>query len=230
MHNGSSVIYSYNVYMKNNPQIDFYCTGTVHTILKRYEFNDNEKKIIQDAILAAKRDIPNMKAIQKADALLKMVASSREPIEQEESIDHKGIAKAVAQTNMKKYKTPQSAWTAPLESNSSSYSFAYSILAGVIIAGIISYSMKHQDRYTMDEASQICKEKNEVLPLTIDDFMDSSYKFSRPSLFWLANGKVIMAKTWEEEVATNDAEYNFICVPENGHKGEYADMYLKMRY
>ena len=70
--------------MKNNPKIDCYRTEAVHTVLKRYDFSKHEKQIIQYAILSAKRDIPDMKAIDKADALLKMVASSREPIEEKE--------------------------------------------------------------------------------------------------------------------------------------------------
>jgi len=59
--------------MKNNPKIDFYRTEAVQTVLKRYKFSKHEQQIIQYAILSAKRDIPDMKAIDKADALLKMV-------------------------------------------------------------------------------------------------------------------------------------------------------------
>jgi len=211
-------------------KVDFYKGEGVHTVLKRFEFSATEKKIIEDAILTAKRNVPNMKAIEKADALLKMVASSREPILKEVHIDEKGIAKAVAQTNMKKYKAPQSAWTKPIESNNSSSALAYRLLAGVVISGIITYSMKHHDGYTLKEAKQLCQEKNEVLPLTIDDFMESSYKFGRPSQFWLADGDVMITKVWEQTTANNDAEHSFICVSENGHKGEYAEMYAGVKY
>ena len=79
--------------MKNNPKIDFYCTDAVHTILKRYEFNDNEKKIVHAAILTAKRDNPNMVLIEKSDALLKMITSSRPPIVIEEDIDELALKK-----------------------------------------------------------------------------------------------------------------------------------------
>jgi hypothetical protein len=171
-----------------------------------------------------------MKAIEKADAILKMVASSRTPIHEEEHIDNIGIAKTIAQTNMKKYKAPQSAWTKPIESNNSSYSLQYRVLISVILIGIISYAMKHNDSYTINEAREICQKKNEVLPLTIDDFMDSSYKFGRPSRFWLADGSVMMTNTWEKEIATDEEGYSFICVSENGHKGEYAEIYSRIRY
>ena len=197
-------------------KVDFYQGEGVHTVLKRFEFSATEKKIVEDAILTSKRNVPNMKAIEKADALLKMVASSRDPIHKEEEIDDKGIAKAVAQTNMKKYKAPQSAWTKPIESNNSSYSLQFRVIGAVILIGIVSYLMKHNDSYTIDEARQACQEKNEVLPLTIDDFMDSNYKFGRPSFFWLADGKVMMSNTWEKEDATNEEGYSFICVLKMG--------------
>jgi len=65
--------------MKNNPQIDFYRSGAVHTVLKRYEFSETEKKIIQSAIRTANHDQPNMKLIEEADALLNHVSSARDP-------------------------------------------------------------------------------------------------------------------------------------------------------
>ncbi len=100
-------------------QVEFYKDGGVKTVLKKYEFNDYEKKIIDDAIFAAASGEPNMKSIEKADALLKMVASSREPIPQEEGeIDHTGIAKVVADTNMKKYGKPKHFLAEPLDKNS----------------------------------------------------------------------------------------------------------------
>ncbi len=39
--------------MKNNPELDFYQSDAVHTVLKRYEFSESEKQIVQDAILSA---------------------------------------------------------------------------------------------------------------------------------------------------------------------------------
>ena len=118
--------------MKNDPQIDFYKTG-VFSVLKRYEFSDKEKQIIEAAILTAKQDKPKMALVEKADALLKMVASSREPIDPVEEIDYNGIAKTVAQTNMKKYKAPPSAWTAPIERHSSSFLRDASIIAVIVL-------------------------------------------------------------------------------------------------
>ena len=71
--------------MKNNPEIEFYRSNAVHTVLNRYDFSEDEKKIIQAAIVTAKRKNPNMALIVKSDALLKMVATSREPIKEKET-------------------------------------------------------------------------------------------------------------------------------------------------
>ena len=196
----------------------FYKGGAVHKVLKRYDFSDNEKKIIEAAIFTAKQDIPNMALIEKADALLKMVASSREPIKQEEEIDHKGIAKAVAQTNMKKYKAPQSAWTKPIEPRSS-YSLHYRILAGVLVAGVLTYAMKHHGLYTYEEAVEKCSEKNQVLPLTMNDFMDSGYTFNQPAEFWTANGTLMVSQMWiAQQPDPENKGYSYICVDKNGKK------------
>jgi len=65
--------------MKNNPQIDFYRSDAVHTVLKRYEFSETEKKIIQSAIRTANHDQPNMKLIEEADVILNYVSSTRDP-------------------------------------------------------------------------------------------------------------------------------------------------------
>ena len=192
----------------------FYKGEAVHKVLKRYDFSDNEKQIIEAAILTAKQDRPKMAVIEKADALLKMVASSREPIQQEAiEIDHKGIAKTVAQTNMKKYKAPQSAWTTPI-TPSSSYSLHYRILAGVL-----TYAMKHHGLYTYEEAVEKCSEKNQVLPLTIDDFMESDYRFNQPAEFWTADGTVMVSQMWRRYQPDPKSDgYSYICVDKNGKK------------
>jgi hypothetical protein len=202
--------------MKNNPKLDFYRTDAVHTVLKRYEFSKNEKKIIQDAILTTKRNIPNMKAIEKADALLKMVSSSRVAIHKEEYIDDKGIAKAIAHTNMKKYKAPQSSFTIPRKSNATNR-FVSGFVVSVVVMAIVSYAMKHQGKYTYQEAVEKCANKNQVLPLTMNDFFDSGYRFGQPAEFWTADGKLMITQVWisvqpEPEIVG----YSYICVESNG--------------
>jgi hypothetical protein len=62
-------------------EIAFYKGGAVHDVLKRFVFNDEEKKIITAAILTSKKEIPNMNFIHKANALLEEVAQTRKPVE-----------------------------------------------------------------------------------------------------------------------------------------------------
>ena len=82
--------------MKYNPAIDFYKTG-VHSVLKRYEFSPEEKEIIQAAILTARKPQPNMKLIEKADALLKRISETRQPIAStEDEPDARKVAAAQA--------------------------------------------------------------------------------------------------------------------------------------
>ena len=214
--------------MNNESILKFYQTEAVHNILKRYKFTEKEKKIIHAAILSAKRDNPNMKLIKDADDVLNEV-SQRNPQGHTPKVEEKDLAKAIAGVNIKNYKKPQSAWTTPIETSSSTPIY-YILLPGILVAIILIYMMNSNDeRYSFEEAQKICQEKGEVLPLTIDDFINSEYKFLRPSLFWLADGKVIFTQTWEKDFAAIEGKNHFICVQENGHKGEYEDIYSGIR-
>ena len=98
--------------------VQFYRTDSVQRVLKRYDFSDNEKQIIHEAIITAKRDVPNMKAIAKADALLKMIASSREPISMEEPVDNMAEKKMLSQVNLANYDQPETNfWKKPIDSS-----------------------------------------------------------------------------------------------------------------
>jgi len=66
--------------MKNNPKIDFYKSDAVYTVLKRYHFSDEEKKVIHSAIVAAKKANTDMSIIEKADVLLKHITTIRNPL------------------------------------------------------------------------------------------------------------------------------------------------------
>jgi hypothetical protein len=61
-------------------ELEFYKNGSAESVLERFIFNSEEKKLIEDAIRTAKMPKPRMKLIQKADKLLKEVAKNREPI------------------------------------------------------------------------------------------------------------------------------------------------------
>ncbi len=61
-------------------ELGFYKNGSAQTVLERFKFTDEEKKLVQDAIRTASMPKPRMKLIQEADVLLKEVAKNREPI------------------------------------------------------------------------------------------------------------------------------------------------------
>ena len=70
--------------IREDPKIEFYKSAAVHTVLKRYEFTDDEKRVIHAAIVTAKKENTDIRLIDKSDALLRMVASSREAIKETE--------------------------------------------------------------------------------------------------------------------------------------------------
>lgn len=84
--------------MKNNPKIDFCRSDAVHTVPARYEFSENEKKIIQAATIAAKKEHSSMSLINRAEVLLKDVANSREP-NKDEMVGIKVLSSAIGQTS-----------------------------------------------------------------------------------------------------------------------------------
>ena len=96
--------------MKNNPEIDFYRGDAVHTVLKRYSFTDDEKKVIQIAILTSKKDQPNMKLINDADNLLRSVTETQKSLEPEEfTMDKKSLRK-MAELKGKKEEKSKFSW------------------------------------------------------------------------------------------------------------------------
>ena len=60
--------------------IDFYKNGGALKVLNRYEFSDKERKIINRAILSAKRSRPNLTLIKEADAMLQEAINTRAPL------------------------------------------------------------------------------------------------------------------------------------------------------
>jgi len=91
-----------------NLKINFYRGNSVHTVLQRYEFNEDEKQVINAAILTAKHDQPNMKLIQEADTLLKTITTNRDPIKNE-AIDIKATSSAIGRAS-----TPSTKKSIPL--------------------------------------------------------------------------------------------------------------------
>ena len=201
--------------MRKDPKIEFYRGDAVHNVLKRYVFSDDEKRIIQAAILTAKRDKPNMLLINKADTLLKECAANRQeqPTPAEETIN---TAKAIAQAKLAQYKEPNP-WTAPRKANAP-MRWAYGLVTAAILYAILGYAMKHHGKYSHIEAQEKCQEKGQVLPLTLGDFFDSGYRFGQPTEFWLADGQVMSPHIGRAHAPEDEDGYSYICVNENGKK------------
>jgi len=81
--------------------LEFYQNGSAQSALERFNFSEKEEKLIRDAIRTASMLNPRMKLITEADALLKEVAVSREPILPTEKTEVS--AEAIAQLELLKF-------------------------------------------------------------------------------------------------------------------------------
>jgi len=218
--------------MKNNPKIDFYRTEAVHTVLKRYEFNEHEKQIIQYAILSAKRDIPDMKAIDKADALLKECTATRVP--KREEIDSSQTAKSMAKIKMGQYQQKKSSiWHDPMDKTTQMFATVLAVgtmmitinyFLGNDVSSIISSASipQHTQTYTFEEAKQSCAKEDKVLPLTVYDLINGEQRLISYAEYWLDNRQVASIEeamtTGQSHTAKNEQKYLLTCVRKNGNK------------
>jgi len=200
---------------KEEQDVQFYRGSAVHEYVKKLSMSDAEKKVVDTAIATAQTENPNLALIQESDALLNKIAEEKRTVKVTQ-VSEKDLARAVADTNMSKYKTPPSSFTTPRKSNAT-YRWVSGLLVGAVVTAIISYAMGHQGKFTYQEAVEKCREKKQVLPLTIADFVDSGYKFGQPAEFWTANGTLMISQAWRIHQADTDrAGYSYICVDKNG--------------
>ncbi len=94
------------------------------------------------------------------------------------------------------------------------------MLASAIVLAIVMYQMNHYGKYSYEEAKQKCAEKGMVLPLTLDDFFESGYRFGQPAEYWTADGKLVVPQTGGRYPPEKEnIGYSYICVKTNGqHK------------
>lgn len=200
---------------KEEQDVQFYRGSAVHEYVKKLSMSDAEKKVVNAAIATAQTKNPNLALIQESDALLNKIAEEKRTVKVTQVSD-KDLARAVADVNMSKYKAPPSSFTAPRESNAT-YRWVSGLLVVAVVAAIVSYAMDHQGKYTYQEAIDKCSEKNQVLPITIADFVDSGYRFGQPAEFWTAKGTLMVSQAWSIHQANPDsAGYSYICVDANG--------------
>jgi len=211
--------------MKNNSKIDFYRTNAVHSVLKRYEFNENEKQIIQDAILSAKRNTPNMKTIVKADALLRMVSSSREPIKEvedsEESVRNRIKVESKYSHAMAKFKYD---WNVkPVLLVAAGMFFIVILAVQFTKSQQADWHIEDHGEHTYIEAREICKKHREILPTVsqMNQVYEQSIIYTRiPQYFanksyWIdAGSKPMIYRIRDDEAieATPDNLYGVRCL------------------
>ncbi len=200
---------------KEEQDVQFYRGSAVHEYVKKMHLSEEEEKVVEVAIATAKKENPDLTLIQESDALLNKIAEEKRTVKATQVSD-KDLARAVADVNMSKYKSPPSSFTTPQNSNAT-FRWVSGLLVGAVVAAIVSYAMDHQGKFTYQEAVEKCTEKNQVLPITIADFVDSGYKFGQPAEFWTANGTLMISQAWQTEQSDPDsAGYSYICVDKNG--------------
>ncbi len=206
-------------------KIAFYRGEAVYAVLKRYKFSDTEKQIIQDAILSTKRNTPNMKAITKADALLKMVSSSREPIKEvedsEESVKNRIRAETKYSHTMAKSKHE---WNVkPVLLMIAGMLFIVFLLAQFTKSQQADWYIEDHGVHTYSEAREICKNNRDILPTVsqMNEVYEQSNIFTRiPEYFsnkgyWVDTGnkpKVYRIRDNEAIEMTPDNLYEVRCL------------------
>ena len=125
---------------ENQQNIAFYQGTALQSVLKRFEFSEDEKELIYSAIRTSKSSKPRMALIHQADALLKEVAKTREPIIPKSKSEVS--AEALAKIELMKFSTAsRQEKLDPQEKSRSFFGFRskYGILTVIIITlGIIA--------------------------------------------------------------------------------------------
>ena len=198
--------------MKNNPEIEFYRSDAVHTVLKRYSFTDDEKKVIQMAILTSKKDQPNMKLINDADNLLRSVTETQKSLEPEQfTMDKKSLRK-MAELKGKKEEKNKFSWVIIL--------LAIQSIGLIIFNYYLSDDKKTEPPklYSFQEAETLCKTQGKVLPLTTQDapgYIDIPNELNELG-YWMADQRVIYNLSIGIEHQDDGKKHYAVCVDTNG--------------
>ena len=190
--------------MQNNKydsKIAFYKGRSAYTVLTSYDFSKEEKKIIYDAILTAKRDHPNMKLIVAANVLLNEVTSTRERVlkstEEQENKEFK-YAKAKLDYSMRdNLVSPED----KREINMKKALYMYIItliIAFLAYETFFSHDGWYKEEfgtYNYTEAKEVCKSQNSELPSLTDlntlrnysNYFYQAYLYLTNDNYWVKN-------------------------------------------
>lgn len=147
---------------KQITEINFYKNGSAESVLKRYVFTQKEEKLVRDAIRTSKMDTPRMKLIYDADALLKEIAQTREPMTGIENIDNKELIKSIAKATAPDLSQKFFVW----------FRWWYILIFLAYIPFFNNPSdkeYKYGDTYSYEEALAYCEEQGKSFPLTVFD-------------------------------------------------------------
>lgn len=203
-------------------EIAFYKGDAVHRILKRFEFSDDEKRIIRAAILTSRKDSPNMRSIAAANKLLENVAKTREPIKTPESerVTPEAIVKMEAMAFKEQMREKSLS-----EESSRFFRLDSKLSIAIVIALLIALYM-YKNTYkkythiikpvTYEEAYKLCQDKSQLLPLTYKDLDKEMRELNKKSEvgYWTEDRKI--AHTLTQAFTSDDGKKHYVkCVKVN---------------
>ena len=188
-------------------KIEFYKSGAILIALNQHKFNSKEKNTINDAIISAKKDNPDMKLLDKADQLWRRNKTSIT----NRTKNIKPISTKIVQSSGDQYKE-KNPLSIPRESNSFSR-WSYEIFFSTIITVILYFVMDGYGKYDFEEAVEECSKLGKVLPLTLHDFESSGYTFGQLEEYWTADGKLMTMPFVGILLPPEKGEgYSYICI------------------
>lgn len=210
--------------MRKDPKVEFYSGSAVHSVLKRYEFSDEEKKIIQAAMLTARKEKPKMALIDEADALLKTISTTRDPLpEVLDPVTTKKaqLSHALAQANL------QSKGDGRRDKATVYFLIAMFALALLTIQLTKSYQARwdttEHGKHTYAQAVQICKRHGDSLPTAVqlNEIYKESSIFGKATMYfnntpyWIQSSDTAMTYSIRDKQAQetgNNDMYDALCV------------------
>ena len=184
--------------------IEFFKNGSAQRVLRRFEFSEAEKKLVEDAIRSAQRANPRMKIIYEADELLKRVAKTRKPIVSEK-LDEQEFAKANAKVVSA---MPEKTFLNKIPQIILFLFFALPIP--------IIHFLKHQNEeevvlHSFLEARKICEKQGKVLPKGLSDLSLRGIPIF--SDIWAQEKNVL--SLFGKESENRDVYHRVVCIEPN---------------
>ncbi len=133
-------------------ELEFYKNGSAESVLKRFVFSEIEEKLVRDAIRTAQLANPRMKLIRDADALLKEISKSRNPIvpDSKTEVSPETLAKIelmkIQQMKKEEQKSKKPKNKVSFFGLSISKSMLFFIFMAVVAMGMQYYQNKEADR------------------------------------------------------------------------------------